>query len=153
MFFQTILYGQSSIGVQSKLYNKRTVLTYTELNFIKNTPLFDLWVRLDQTVTFKWLNAVPQDNLYPLTKIEPDGDRPIFLISHVLLPHPPYSLDRSCNYLTDEIMDRFGGIVGYEASSEWSAEKVRIKYLEQLRCANLQMRKIIGWVKQMIQTL
>ena len=148
VFFKQSYTGNHQSGCNPNCITKEPFLTYTELNFIKNTPLFDLWVRLDQTVTFKWLNAVPQDNLYPLTKIEPDGDRPIFLISHVLLPHPPYSLDRSCNYLTDEIMDRFGGIVGYEASSEWSAEKVRIKYLEQLRCANLQMRKIIGWVEQ-----
>lgn len=64
---------------------------------------------------------------------EPADDRPTFTLAHIIVPHPPYVLDRDGNPISDAVA----------LKGSWAGEANRRGYLEQLRFANRRVLEVI----------
>lgn len=68
--------------------------------------------------------------LFKFDKLEeiPKSEGPKFVFAHMLMPHPPYVLDKNCEPLTD---------------SETKLMELEDEYIEQLKCTNKMIENLV----------
>lgn len=116
-------------------------IPFVVLQLLKNTPMYDIAIKFYPSVVSNWLSKVPNDNRYAIKHLPSDLKSPFLLISHVLLPHPPYSFNENCEYDYKEGID-------YNLDPKENVTLIRKKYLKQVSCANNQMLDIVGWLRK-----
>jgi hypothetical protein len=110
-------------------------ITFTQIQYLKNTPVYDVVKTYYPEILWSWLSSVPNDNRYPLKNLPMKIKRPFFLFSHALMPHPPYAVSSDCS------MNR-SGVVDFNMEYDKDWDYLRGRYLEQVSCANRQMLEI-----------
>lgn len=110
------------------------------LNFADNEIILEYFKIINinvywSNIIFKALNIKRKNhlnNIIDILKVK-KFNKPVFVFAHILLPHPPHTVDENCNpiYLSSEISSKF-------------SEK---KYFIQLECLKKQIINFNNFVK------
>lgn len=111
-------------------------VTFVQIQFLKNTPIYDVIKNYFPGILWSWVSKIPNDNRYSLDNFPPNIAKPFILFSHALIPHPPYSVNADCSPMKAGVID-----FNLEFKKDW--DNLRQRYLDQVSCANRQMLEIV----------
>jgi hypothetical protein len=133
----TMMFHTGDIGTACKpnCITTRPKITFSQIQYLKNTPVYDVVKKYYPEILWSWLSTVPNDNRYALKNLPMKIKHPFFLFSHALMPHPPYAVSSDCS------MNK-SGVVDFEMEYDKDWDYLRERYLEQVSCANRQMVEI-----------
>lgn len=113
-------------------------LTELEFSLLRMTALHDLAIEHFPKLFYRHLGDKDFSNVLDMIRFVRE-ERPTLYFGHVLLPHPPYRFNSKCG--PAEQLD-----TAYHEGA-WT-ERGKGLYVDATKCANLQLRQIIGEINQ-----
>jgi len=127
--------GEKNSACEPYCISVDKVFSYSQLQFIKTTPFFDLYTLLVSEKIQEFFTT-PTDHRYALNNIPEQIENPIYLFSHILVPHPSFPMNPDCTFRED-ITD-----VSLDMDMTKAVSILRKQYLTKVECANMQMIEI-----------
>ncbi len=115
----------------------RPPVTLMQVQYAKTLPVYDFLKRFFPGEVWRWLASVPNDPGQSLDHMPEGLPAPYVLISHLMIPHPPYAREADCSMRMDADFEYEGN-----DSSALDIDTVRTLYLNQIQCANKRMLAI-----------
>lgn len=117
-------------------------ISYTQLQYLKTTAIYDVLRVAFPFILSGFLDKIPQNASYSLDNLPSNLESPFLLLTHLLLPHPPYAKMKNCDRWQNREID-----ISLDFKNS-SREQLRDLYLNQVSCANLQMKNVTERILQ-----
>ena len=127
--------GRPNSACNPYCISKRRSIPFSLIQFYKTLPIYDFIKVYYPGLLWNWVSTIPNDNRFALNEIPKQISKPIFLFSHALIPHPPYSVLPDCS-------PNSRGVIDFSMEIKKDMQLWREGYLDQIGCSNVQMLEI-----------
>lgn len=148
-FTMMTLQGADAVACRPKCIVTKPPASFSQIQYMKRFPIYDLVKRYYRESLNHIISRMPNDNRYALDHFPEQVKSPFLLISHALMPHPPYALNSQClsnaydGNLTED------GFIDLNYAYDYPTEELRALYLDQTQCANIQMIELANRITKM----